>query len=127
MQDGSSNGHSPLTREQILAAIDQKIEAVEVPEWGGLVYVRNMTGKARDKFERSRYRMHGKEVEIIHENTRASLLASSLCDANGTLIFQEADVEALGEKNGAILDRLFAIAQRLSGLRPEDVEARAKN
>ena len=129
--DGSSNGHSPLTREQILAAIDLKIEAVDVPEWGGVVYVRNLTGRGRDRFDRSRYRVVGKgtqrDVEILYEDTRASLLAASICDQAGTLLFREQDIDALTEKNGAVLDRLFAIAQRLSGLRPEDIEARAKN
>lgn len=126
-----TNGHGGLTREQILAAIDMKIEAVDVPEWGGTVYIRNLTGKAREKFERSRYRMVGKglekEVEIIHENTRASLLAATICTSDGTLLFSAADVEALSDKNGAVLDRLFDVAQRLSAMRKEDVEDRAKN
>lgn len=122
-----SNGHGSLTREQILAAVDQKIEAVDVPEWNGTVYVRNLTGKARDKFDATRYKLHGKQVEIIHDNTRAALLAASICDKAGKLLFTEADIEALGEKNGAVLDRLFDVAQRLSGMRKEDIDARSKN
>ena len=125
--NGTSNGTSPLTRDQILAAIDVKIEPVECPEWGGTIYVRNMTGKAREKFERSRYRMHGKDIEVVHENTRASLLVASVCDKDGNLVFTEADIDALNEKNGAVLDRLFDVAQRLSAMRKEDIEARAKN
>ena len=129
--DPVSNGHGSLTREQILAAVDQKIEAVDVPEWGGTVYVRNLTGKRRDQFERSRYRVVGKgtdkDVEVVTENTRASLLAMTVCDKDGVLVFTEADIEALGEKNGAVLDRLFDVAQRLSGMRPADIVARAKN
>ena len=125
----SSNGHSTggLSRAEILAAQDMKLEAIEVPEWGGTVYVRNMTGKARDAFERSRFKMVGDKFEVIHANTRASLLAVSICNAQGQLLFTPEDIEALGEKNGAILDRLFDVAQRLSGLRKEDVEARIKN
>jgi hypothetical protein len=121
------NGKSPLTRDQILAAMDATIEAVDVPEWGGVVHVRNMTGRQRDQFERSRYKMIGDKVEIIHENTRAALLAVSLCDANGTLLFTKEDIEALGEKNGAALDRLFDVAQRLSGLRSQELEDKIKN
>lgn len=125
--DAKQNGHGSLTREQILAAIDQKIEAVEVPEWGGTVYVRNLTGKARDAFESSRYKMVNGKPEIIHQNTRAALLAASLCNAEGLLIFTQQDIEALGEKNGAVLDRLFDVAQRLAGMRAKDQEERAKN
>ena len=123
------NGHGTkgLTREQILAATDIKIEAVDVPEWGGVVYVRNLKGRARDKFEGSRFRMKGDKVEILHDNTRANLLALSLCDEQGTLIFTEADIVELGEKNAAVLDRCFEVAQRLSALRPKDVEDKLKN
>lgn len=127
MSEGNGHVKTMLTREQILAAVDQKIEEVHVPEWDGTVFIRNMTGKARDRFDRSRFKLVGKEVELIHENTRAALLAATLCDHEGKLIFSEADVAALGEKNGAVLDRLFEISQRLSGLRKEDVEDRAKN
>jgi len=122
-----SNGHAGLTREQILAAVDLKIEAVEVPEWGGKVYIRNLTGKARDRFEASRFKMRGKEVELIQENTRATLLAATICNAEGVLQFTPADLDALGEKSGELLDRLFDVAQRISGLRKEDVEIRSKN
>ena len=125
--DPGSNGHGSLSREQILAAVDLKIEAVETPEWGGNVFVRNMTGKARDAFERTRFKMVKDKVEVIHENTRAALLAVSLCDAQGHLLFTAQDIEALGEKNGAVLDRLFDVAQRLSGLRQKDTEERLKN
>lgn len=116
-----------LSRDQILGAVDLKIEAVEVPQWGGTIYVRNLSGKARDKFEASRYRMKGDKVELIHDNTRAMLLSMCLCDESGTLLFSAADVEALGEKNAAVLDQLFEVAQRLSCLRPKDAEDKLKN
>jgi hypothetical protein len=50
-----------------------------------------------------------------------------LCDEAGNLTFTEQDVWALGEKNAAVLDRLFEVAQRLSSLRPKDVEEKVKN
>ena len=121
------NGSGGLSREQILAAIDLKIEAVEVPEWSGVVYVRAMSGKMRDAFEHSRYRLVNDKVEVIQTNVRASLLAASICDSQGTLLFTKEDIEALGEKNGAVLDRLFDVAQRLSGLRTPEQEERLKN
>jgi hypothetical protein len=121
-------GKGGLTREQMLGAIDVQIEAVFVPEWGGTVYVRSLQGKGRDRFEGSRVRVtdNGK-VELVHDNTRARLLALTICDASGTLLFSEEDVAALGEKNAAALDRIFDVAQRLSSLRPQDVEQKVKN
>jgi hypothetical protein len=58
---------------------------------------------------------------------RARLVARSICDAEGAALFTEADVNALGEKSAAALDRIFAAAQELSGLGAQDVENLAKN
>ena len=40
-----------LTRDQILQANDLVTETVEVPEWGGSVFVKSLTGVERDQFE----------------------------------------------------------------------------
>lgn len=121
-------GKSVLTKAQILSAVDVCIEEVYVPEWGGTVYIRNLNGKGRDAFEGSRIRIKdNNKVEMIHENTRAKLLSLTLCDEHGTLLFSEEDVAALGEKNASALDRLFDVAQRMSAMRPQDVEAKVKN
>jgi hypothetical protein len=126
MMDSTSKGG--LTREQILGAIDLQIEAVPVPEWGGIVYVRNLNGQGRDAFEGSRIRIKdNNKVEMVHDNTRAKLLSLTICDEKGVLQFSEDDVEQLGEKNASILDRLFDVAQRMSGLRPQDLELKVKN
>lgn len=117
-----------LTRDQILRAIDLHIEAVLVPEWGGTVYVRNLNGKGRDAFEGSRIRIKdNNKVEMVHDNTRARLLALTVCDETGTLLFTEDDIAALGDKNASTLDRLFEVAQRLAGLRAHDLEEKTKN
>lgn len=117
-----------LTREKILGAVDYKIETIEVPEWGGTVSVKSLSGKGRDAFEGSRLRFkENNKVEMVYENTRARLLSMTLCDVAGKLLFTEEDIEVLGEKNAAVLDRLFDVAQRLSSLRPADVEQKLKN
>lgn len=117
-----------LSKSEILRAVDVTIEEVFVPEWNGTVYVRNLNGKGRDAFEGSRIRIKdNNKVEMIHDNTRAKLLSLTLCDASGELLFTEDDVAALGEKNASALDRLFDVAQRLSSLRPQDVETKVKN
>jgi hypothetical protein len=123
-----ATGKGALTRDQILGAIDLHIESVYVPEWGGTVYVRNLNGKGRDAFEGSRIRIkENNKVEMIHDNTRARLLALTVCDEKGVLLFSTEDIEALGEKNAATLDKLFEVAQRLAGLRAQDVEEKVKN
>jgi len=103
-----------LTREQILEADDLKSEEIPVPEWGGSVLVRPMSGSERDAFE-ARYAKVGKQ------NIRAASAAASICDENGQAIFSVSDIEALGKKSAAALDRVADAALRLSKLSQQDV------
>ena len=43
----------PLTRDQIIEKDDVQIEEVPVPEWGGTVLIRGMSGLQREQFEAS--------------------------------------------------------------------------
>ena len=116
-----------LTREAILQADDLPRELVEVPEWGGALYVRALTGAERDAFEQSIVETRGKNTRMNLRNIRARLVALTVVDEDGNRLFSDDDVEALGRKSAAALNRVFEVAQRLSGLRPEDVEELAGN
>lgn len=116
-----------LTREQILQANDIITETVSVPEWGGEVLVRGLSGSERDGFEDATLEQKGKSRRVNLANVRARLCALSIVDENGKRMFSDEDVRALGRKSAAALDRVFSAAQRLSGLSDEDVEELAKN
>jgi len=110
-----------LTRENILQVKDITTELVEVPEWGGSVYVRGMTGTERDTFEASIVKLKGKGQSVDMSNIRAKLAAKSICDESGNLLFTDADIKELGKKSAGALQRVFEVAQRLSGIGDEDV------
>ena len=112
-----------LNRQLILDAIDQKIEQVEVPEWGGTVFVRSLNGTERDAYETEmvRFGTDGKPKEVRLQNMRAKLCALTICDETGNRLFSDKDVDALGEKNAAVLQKVFGVAQRLSGLTKRDM------
>ena len=110
-----------LTREQILGSNDLPSETVDVPEWGGQVSVRTMTGIDRDAFETT---LVGKEGKL--DNVRARLVALTVCDKSGARLFGDEDVAALGGKSAKALDRVFSVAQRLNGIGAEQVDV-AKN
>lgn len=116
-----------LTREAILNVDDLPRELVAVPEWGGEVYVRALTGAERDAFEQSIVEQRGKSTRMNLRNIRAKLVSLAVIDGNGNRIFSDDDVKWLGNKSAAALDRIFEVAQRLSGLRDEDVDELAKN
>ena len=113
-----------LTRDGILKHKDIATEQVEVPEWGGYVLVRGLTGRERDAFEEKMLeRKRGKRSrEVNLDNMRAKLTVLSVVDEAGALLFSEGDLDALGNKSAAALSRVFDVAQRLSGLRDEDLE-----
>ena len=116
-----------LTRDAILQAQDLQYEDVDVPEWGGTVRVRTLTGRERDAFEQSVVEQKGKNTKTNLRNIRAKLVALTVIDGEGKRMFNTSDIELLGEKSANALDRLFDAARRLSGLRDEDVEELAKN
>lgn len=111
-----------LTRDAILSADDLKRETVEVAEWGGSVCVRALSGSERDQFELAMYNAKGNA-----SNVRASLAARTICDKEGKRLFTDADVEVLGRKSGAALERVFNTARRLSGISTADVDELEKN
>ncbi len=116
-----------LTREQILAAEDLKFEEVNVPEWGGKVRIKCMTGAERDAFEADIYDVTGKDVQINRNNFRAKLLARTIVDEKGKRLFSDGDIKALGEKSAKALDIVFEAAQRLNALTKADQDELTKN
>lgn len=111
-----------LTRAAILAAADIKTQTVAVPEWGGEVLVGSMNGQARDEWEQSLISRAGGKSEPNLANVRARLVAATVVDEDGNRIFTAADVEALGKKSSAALERVCKVAQRLNGLGDADLE-----
>ena len=113
-----------LSRDDIVSAPDLPLIEHAVPEWGGVVFLRALTGTERDAFE----------VEVLGsagpdrlKNARAKLVSRGLMDENGNRLFNESDIEALGKKNGKVLDSLFNVIKKESGLANEDIEELVKN
>ncbi|WP_422923750.1 hypothetical protein [Singulisphaera sp. PoT] len=104
-----------LKRDQILSAPDLAHEIVEVPEWGGKVMVRCMTGAEREKFEAS-------YLELGMKEFRARLAAATICDENLNRIFTYEDIELLQTKSALALERVMNVSLRLSKLRKQDME-----
>ncbi len=111
-----------LSKEQIISSIDLKLEKVAVPEWGGDVFISEMSGTDRDAYEMSLLVRQGDKFVQDLSNARAKLVARCLVDEDGKRLFTEADIAALGKKSGAVLDRLDDVAKRLNGLEAKAVE-----
>lgn len=103
-----------LSAAEIGAAQDVVIRRVRVPEWGGVVCVRGMTGDERDAFEAEQSRLQGPEGRDM-QSLRARLLVRCLCDEQGRPLYAPEAYRALGARAAKVLDRLYEVASRLSG------------
>lgn len=118
-----------LNRDQILGADDLQRELVPVPEWGGEVYVRVMTGEEKEWWEASLFNDDGEQNSIKEniKNMRAKLAVASVCDEQGTSLFCLADMLLLSKKSSTALDRVYDVAKRLNKISKEEEETLLKN
>ena len=114
-----------LSRDAILSAQDLKTEDVAVPEWGGSVRVRTMTGTERDAFLAELKRDEAGKVVASDYGTR--LIAFAAVGDDGARLFADADVAALGAKSGVALQRAFTAADRLNSTSEAAVQGAEKN
>jgi hypothetical protein len=126
---GFKMGEKILTMEDIEAATDISKKLVRVPEWNGSVWVFGMTSKERDDFEQTMIEIKGKNTTRNMANIRARLCARCIrTDSTGSKrMFKADNIEKLGQKSARAVDRIFTVAQRLSGMSSEDVDELAKN
>jgi hypothetical protein len=109
-------------RDVLLAATAPPTEVVALPELKISVTVRGMTGAERDAFEASCIEGKGRKREFSMKNLRAKMVAYCCIDEQGHRVFTDIDALALGAVRADVIDRLFGVAQRLSGMRDQDVD-----
>jgi len=111
-----------LTRISFLAPQPLERRPVTVPGLGSC-FVRAMSAGERDEFEVAHAK--GKSRDF-----RARLVACTVCDEDGELVFQPADIPALSALPAATLQQLVVAATEVNRLTEGDVkdlEDAAKN
>ena len=114
-------------RDDILSADDLPTTEVDVPEWGLSVFVRAMTGAERDSYESGLMENKDLPMKARLRNMRANLVVLCTVDSDGNRIFNDGDVEAVGNKSATALNRIVDIAQHSNALTDDDVEELAEN
>ena len=121
-----------LNKESLLKKEDLKREKVEL-ENGDYVFVCQMTGRARDNFEKSlmkKVKNEGKptDYETSLDNFRAKLAVATICDEEGNLLLLPTDADKLGESMGAVnLAKIADAASDLNKMSEKDKEDLVKN
>jgi hypothetical protein len=105
---------------------DIPTELVAVPEWGDIkVLVKGMTGKSRANFLK---RASDNDGNISYDRFYAELIIATVYHPDtDEAVFEGADRESINAKSGAALETVATVAQRLSGLGGDDIDAAKKD
>lgn len=115
-----------LSKEAIFAAKDTEVHEIEVPEWGGTILLRSMTGAQRNNYEHWAHQQ-SKADSPDYRGIRERLISCCAVDESGSPLFTEEDIAALAAKNSEVIDRLHEQCQKLCGMDADAVEDAAKN
>jgi len=113
-----------LTRDQILATHDLPSVVVNVPEWGGEMTLKTLTGEERDRWQNDWIEWRKEQGAVCFE---AFLIVAVACDPDNKPIFQRSDVRTLNAKSSAVISRLYRIAARMNGIGQEGDQRAEKN
>lgn len=109
-----------ISKSRIVSANDTKLTTVNVPEWGGEVCLKTLTGAERDAFEES---YSGEKMK----NFRCRFLVLTLCDENGERMFADNEADVVGKKSSLVINRLFEKAWQLNAFSEAAVDALGKD
>ena len=116
-----------LTKEQILAA-SPKLKEVEVPEWGGSVFIRPVTLEEQGKLADLGAKHEKASAAIRIRHCTLSLLQWTVCDEDGRQLFTAEDLAGLMSKSSAsAFLRLQDAVLKYSGLTEESRRELEKN
>jgi hypothetical protein len=121
-----------LGREGLLVKEELTIEKVDLDK-GDFVYVRQMTGRERDRFDQSLMeektdRSGRKTYERNLSDFRAKLAVNTLCDEDGKNLLNPQDIATLSQNmSAARLEKIMNKAQELNKITEEDKENLVKN
>jgi hypothetical protein len=118
---------SQLTKEQILAA-SPKLKEVEVPEWGGSVFIRPVTLEEQGKLADLGAKHEKSSAAARIRHCTLALLQWTVCDEDGKPFFTAEDLVGLMNKSSAsAFLRLQDAVLKYSGLTEESRRELEKN
>ena len=113
-----------LTLDQILNINDIETEEVEIPEWGGSVKVKAMSGAERDKYLKM---VMGKDGKPDMQKILAKLVIMTVVNEENELMFNNGHMDMLNKKSAKALEKISKVSMRLAGLTQDDIEEAVKN
>jgi hypothetical protein len=97
-----------LTKAQILA-LKPRTHEVQVPDWGGFVHIRALTVHSMTRFMEQREKLSPYAQSAL-------LVAASICDEEGSLLFDEGDlaeIQAMGFSTIELVSKEVLVLNKL--------------
>jgi hypothetical protein len=116
-----------ITKDALFAAAKQVgRKAVDVGAFlpHSTVFVKVLTGTELDKYTES---VRQAQETKLYVRSQATLVALSICDADGNPLATLDDVPHICDWNGKLLDKLFSEAFALNRIGADQVESAEKN
>lgn len=107
-----------LSREAILArpAVELERELVEVPEWGGSVYVQQFRGSDTDAIAEMVDKVDPRtKRKVTRAGLRPYILIRAVVDENGNRVFNHNDIPFLAGQPVKVTNRIIEVLTRLNG------------
>lgn len=112
-------------RDRIIAVDDTQRELVKIDEWGVEVEIRGMSGAARASISQDAANNNG---NVDMKRMMPEIVVQCVFDPEtGEQVFDSADKDAVMGKSGAALDKIVAVAMRLSGFGEKAVDEAGKD
>lgn len=111
-----------LDKDAIKRIQDRPIKTITVPQWGGDVNIRVLSGREREIMEKE-----WENVKNSSASQRAWFAVLVTCDDDGNPLFDKSDIEWLSDKSGEALDVIFNEGMELNGIGKDAVEDAEKN
>lgn len=104
----------PVSRETVLSCSDQRIEEVEIPDWGGTIRFQSLPAdKWADWMQLYWVDVENNEVKSLEGMIHLIILSAIAED--GSPIFQPEDTEELKKKSGGNIRKAFFAAWSANG------------
>ncbi len=115
-----------LSKDSILNSKPQ-LKEIEVPEWGGSVFVRPITLQEQATLADMGAKFDRGSVVVRMKHVTLQLIRWAVCDADGLPMFDEKDAETLMGKTASAFLRLQDAILKYSGLTEKSREELEKN
>lgn len=105
-----------LSAKDIQEVKDLKVELLDLPEWGGAVHVRELTGRTLFEFQM----LLPAEGEQVNPDALGKVAAMVLSDEDGKALFPMSSAPILGEKKFSALLKILEKALEVQGLTDDE-------